>query len=322
MVLDVQSFLSPAKIFDTIFDEEASFTDLLQLTLVLAFLVFLCFSAAHPILLYLVQGALKPCFWAVCEREYNQPSRLKELKHYGIAISNKQEYFDRAILRFWPNMMMIYTQHAISGMLAIPAVFGSFYSNYFPITKQDASSLACLGILLEIGWEVQDIARILYYRTWKGDKQMFPTKLVVFKCIHHMTALIGIPLILSFRDMPELHRVTFELQFTSVVYGFCDEYSRTLDTTKLVKLVESTFYWWVTATAFAWIRMFDFFYLMGTFLELFYSKEMWMQFSLCLVPTFIFSVFNILATAISFQRAIELSKKLLCAMKSRHLKKM
>mmetsp|Transcript_28147 Transcript_28147/g.42937 ORF Transcript_28147/g.42937 Transcript_28147/m.42937 type:complete len:196 (+) Transcript_28147:3-590(+) len=188
----------------------------------------------------------------------------------------------------------------------MPAVLG----NYCYLNKEDASSLACFGILLEIGWEVQDVARILYYRAWKGDKEAFPTKLIVMKCVHHMTSLVGIPLILLCRDMPELHRVCFDMQLTSFLYGFCEEYSRTLDIRKKpAKLVESMVCWYLVTIGFVCMRILDGFYLKYKILELVYSQEMWMHFTFLLVMGSIFSVFNIFATAICFQRAIEISQK-------------
>ena len=69
-------------------------------------------------------------------------------------------------IRLWPYTQALSIQHFVGGFLCIPSLF-----HLLPNNPSLASSLACLGILSELGWEIQDLATWIYRRyCTKGGK--------------------------------------------------------------------------------------------------------------------------------------------------------
>ena len=100
----------------------------------------------------LVHG--KPWLVAAGERDYEHGG--KELyKQLGMDLSSKQ--FVEQFISMWPWTVGVILQHLVGGMLCLPSIFNIG-------DPQVAASLACLGILSEMGWEIQDLITWIYKR--------------------------------------------------------------------------------------------------------------------------------------------------------------
>ena len=260
----------PSFLLQAIFDENATGVDLLKVVAVLAALIFLMFALLEPILSMVVRGLLKDAVWKVVENEFNRRDKIKEMEIFSI--TTKEEYADY-VIGYWPQGFLIGLQHLVGGILSVPAVFRM--EGFLP---QFRSSLACLGILVEMGWELQDLCRMIYFRLFKGEKgaKKYPNLVVMLLVFHHsLTCGLGIPAILNYRDLPELHRLIFDLQFVGGVMMILPEYTRVLDVKKRNELRQfvsiSLFMFAITI----WTRVFDWFYIIYILLTRFYADENW-----------------------------------------------
>eukprot|EP00536_Pseudo-nitzschia_multiseries_P015925 jgi/Psemu1/44302/gm1.44302_g len=139
----------------------------------------------------LAPGALKPTLLFICDQEFNRPDKIKHQELFGVI--TKEEYYMILLLGFWPDLMLILTQHLIGGAFTLPAVPAVLcWDGYPPST---ASSLACLlGILIEMGWELQDLFRMTYFCLFRGKEGET-----------YLTCCMTLPMVLRYRTLPELH---------------------------------------------------------------------------------------------------------------------
>lgn len=80
----------------------------------------------------------------------------------------------------WPRAQAVTLQHMAGGLLALPAVL-----NLFDHPKLQ-SGLACLSVLSELGWEVEDQLGWLYVRYFtEGGKTKAPMGLIKMLALHH-----------------------------------------------------------------------------------------------------------------------------------------
>jgi hypothetical protein len=86
------------------------------------------------------------------------------------------------IVRFeeqWPWMQGVLCQHLLGGLLCVPAILEAGD----PATR---TSLACLSVLSEMGWEIEDMLTWIYKRWFvKGGKVKVPLGLIVLLGLHH-----------------------------------------------------------------------------------------------------------------------------------------
>lgn len=137
---------------DIVFDENATARDLLRVVAFLAVFWAIFFSLLSAIVRPLVYG--KPWLVAAGERDYDRGA--KELyKKFGVDKS-KEDYVTY-FMGMWPWTCGIIVQHLIGGMLCLPSILGIG-------NEETAASLACLGILSEMAWEIQDIMTWIYKR--------------------------------------------------------------------------------------------------------------------------------------------------------------
>lgn len=137
---------------ETIFDEDATAQDLLRVVAFLAVFWAVFFMLLSALLGPLVHG--KPWLVAAGERDYEHGG--KELyKQFGMDLSSKQ--FVEQFMAMWPWTVGVILQHLVGGMLCLPSIFNIG-------DPQVAASLACLGILSEMGWEIQDLITWIYKR--------------------------------------------------------------------------------------------------------------------------------------------------------------
>ena len=308
------NFLSHARdvfddvFIDKIFDENATYLDLLLLAMILAVLIYAMFAILEPLLKRLATGPLHDIFWQQVEMEYDRPDKVQMREQYGV--TTKQEYFDKFIVEHFPYSIVVFSQHIVGGLCTVPSVLG-----LEGFSASLRNSLACLGILIEIGYEIQDFARLINARIVKGKEEFSkaePTIIVIFLCIHHsLSCLMGIPAIHSYRDLPELHRMVFDLQFAGGIMGLCGMFTATLDVTKKNQLRVFALTNFFMALLTAWTRVFDWFYLSYKLLARFFVDEKWAFLVFGGPVVLAFSFMNVFFIAIpTYQRNIKFLKKL------------
>ena len=292
---------------NAVFDENATLVDLLKVVSLLAVIIYALFSLFRPVLTSLANGPLKIIMWKVVDMEFNRPDKIEWQEVFGV--TTKQEYYDRFMIGFWPDLMLIMIQHILGGCLAVPAVFGvgSF-------TTSVRSSLACLGIMTEMGWEIQDLCTMYFYRIFLGKEgeKKYPNAYVVLLSLHHsLTCVMGLPVILRYRDLPEVHRLVFDLQFAGGLMVLFGEITRPLDVTKKNELRIFVLVSTLMLLLTAWTRVFDWFYLLYKILARFIADENWTFLVVGSCVFMVFSIFNIFACVIpTYQRFVKFIKKL------------
>mmetsp|Transcript_10756 Transcript_10756/g.27192 ORF Transcript_10756/g.27192 Transcript_10756/m.27192 type:complete len:420 (-) Transcript_10756:2373-3632(-) len=290
-----------------VFDENATLVDLLKVVAFLAMLIFVSFYLLRPVLTGLVKGPLNKTMWKIVDMEYNRPDMIKFQEMFEI--TNKQEFFDKFILYGWPSDVLVYTQHLIGGLCAVPAVLGvgSF-------SASERSSLACLGILIEMGYEVQDFCTVLFYLFFMGEegKKKYPMIAVIILVFHHgLTCTMGLPAILAYRDTPELHRLIFDLQFAGGLTGLFGLATRALDVTKKSDLRMFVFVNTFMLLLTVWMRFFDWFYLVYKLMAIFIADKNWTFLITGSIIFTAFSAFNLLFCVIPMcKRFVKFVKKL------------
>jgi len=273
-----------------VFDEDATLVDLLKVVAFLAMAVFVSFYLLRPVLTWLVKGPLNKTMWKIADLEYNRPDIIQYQEMFEI--TNKQEFFDKFILNGWPSDMLTSTQHVIGGLCAVPAVLG--VGNF---SASERSSLACLGILIEMGWEIQDLCTMLFYLFFMGEegKKKYPMIGVIVLVFHHgLTCTLGLPAILTYRHTPELHRLIFDLQFAGGLMILFGSASRTLDVTKKKDLRMFVFVNTFMLLLTVWTRFFDWFYLVYKLMAIFIADENWTFVITGSITFTAFSAFNLL----------------------------
>ena len=130
-----------------IFDPEVSAKELLQLESWIAAFWALFFYVFAVIVRPLIKG--KSWLVAAGNRDYERGGNDF---HEALGMSVSKEDFLQIFQHTWPWMQAVSVQHFVGGSLWIPAIFNLGFLD--PNTR---SSLACLAILSEMGWEVEDM---------------------------------------------------------------------------------------------------------------------------------------------------------------------
>jgi len=235
------------------------------------------FSIAGAIVRPLVYD--KPWLRAAGERECEHGAK-QGMEEAGIKCS-KEEYL-QWFMRNWVGGPLVALQHLVGGALCIPAVLKMGDPRVY-------SSLACLGIMNEMGFEIQDVIKTLYFFT-PAEVPGFALFLIF---IHHsLTTCLGLPTILCYRNLSTLHWLCFDLQGAAAVSTFIYEYTKILDVTKRGELKQFLILSWISFLVMLITRFFHWVYLVGEFIFVWYNDKAW---AFLVVGTFfllIFSYFN------------------------------
>eukprot|EP00531_Pseudo-nitzschia_arenysensis_P008462 CAMPEP_0116128142 /NCGR_PEP_ID=MMETSP0329-20121206/7204_1 /TAXON_ID=697910 /ORGANISM="Pseudo-nitzschia arenysensis, Strain B593" /LENGTH=256 /DNA_ID=CAMNT_0003622265 /DNA_START=561 /DNA_END=1328 /DNA_ORIENTATION=- len=168
--------------------------------------------------------------------------------------------------------------------------------------------------MTEMGWEVQDLCTMYFYRIFMGKEgeKKYPNGYVILLSLHHsLTCVMGLPVILSYRDLPEVHRLVFDLQFAGGFMILFGEITRTLDVTKKNDLRMFVFVSTLMLLLTLWTRLFDWFFLLCKILARFIADENWTYLITGSCMFALFSLFNIFACVIpTYQRFVKFMKKL------------
>jgi len=290
-----------------VYDESATYFDLLKGVLVLALIIFVSFKLLKHPLTWLVEGPMRNVMWKIVEVEFNRPDMIIWQEKFDV--TDKEKFFHLFIVNYWPDEMLTNIQHLIGGLCAVPAALG--VGNF---SASERSSLACLGIMIEMGWEVQDFCKMFFYLTCMGEegRQSYPGYLVFLVTTHHaLTCTMGLPMIIAYRHSSLVHQLIFDLQFAGTFVGLFQQATRTLDVKKKTNLRIFVFISTLLLLTHLWTRFFHFFYLAYKIMEMFVVDKKWTFVVVGGIIFTIFSMFNVMFCVIpAYQRFVKFIKKL------------
>jgi len=255
----------PLHFIEIAFDENATIGELLSLVTFIAIFWTVVFALVSAVLRPLVHG--KPWLIAAGERHYERGGKETYEK---MGMAKTKDHFIESFMDSWPYFQAVYLQHIVGGLLCLPAVIGIG-------NEATASSLACLGVLSEVGYEIEDLITWLCrrYLSPRG-KERVPDGFLSFIVAHHsLTTTMGFPMVLRYRNLKTLHLICFDLQFAGAVVMMVQEYTKLLDITipkELRKFQCCNFFALVVAL---WTRGVYFAYLSASLYLTWYKDKAW-----------------------------------------------
>lgn len=286
---------------EIVLNENATVNEYFFLVISLAFFWWVFFEITCRIIQYFIQG--KEWVRVAAIKEYHRFSK-KGLEDMGAKMSEEEfiDYFASS----WPWVISVGFQHLFGSLLATPSLFG-----LFNLDPKLSSSLACLGILSEMGWEIGDMFMWIYKRYFTvGGKVRVPIALLVVLALHHsLTSLLAIPAIMNYRDSKLLHWLCFDLQASGTILVFAIEYSKILDVTKKNELNQ-----FLAATMFClvssiWTRVFHWSYLSSQFIYIWYKDEAWGVLAVGSFAILCFTFFSVFVSIVpTYQRFMKFWK--------------
>jgi hypothetical protein len=189
--------------------------------------------------------------------------------------------------RMWPWLQLVLAQHFIGGLLCLPSILSL-------TDPKTGASLACLAIVSEMGWEIQDILGTFYKRLFTQDgKKTVPDILLIILPMHHsLTTSMAIPIIRRYRNLRTLHWLCFDLQGAAAVSLFVGEYTKLLDVSKPHHLRQFQVLTGAGLIMNTWTRGFHWVYLLFQFYRVFIEEENWTFLAVGLPVGLIFSCFS------------------------------
>ena len=144
----------------------------------------------------------------------------------------------------------IYIQHFIGSLFCLPSILNL-------CDKHTASSLAICGVLSEMGWELQDMAEMFLVRALSPrGRLIWPDSIVAIFVIHHsLSTLLGLPMVLYYRDSAALHWICFDLQFAAAIALAVGEYTKILDIKEVGSLRQFKVLNGLALTVMVWTRI-------------------------------------------------------------------
>lgn len=264
-------FIAQAKvlsqdIFASIFEEEPTARQLVMLAVSLAIFWALTFHVLTQVILLFVRH--EPA-WLVAAATRDYAHGGKEMAE-SFGLDPSEEACRKLFIMMWPYLQLVYLQHAIGGLLCVPSVF-----SLLPENESLANSLACLGILSEMGWEIQDLISWICtrYLTANGKQKVAIPLLIIFAVHHSLTTILAVPLILNYRNLKTLHWICFELQFASFVCLGVKEYSKLLDLREPGQLQQFQHLTLLALMVGLWSRVIHWMYLLGEFMMVWYNDK-------------------------------------------------
>ena len=176
----------PGRLLDAAFDEHATREDLLLLVSAIAIFWSAVFYALHRV--------LRP--WAK-QQDWLRESLGREYDRVGmtmctaLGVNWSRDRYVAIMLNDWPKMQGIYLQHFVGGALCLPVVLG--------YNESWAVSLACLGILSEMGWELSDGVDMLITRSMSVDGRE--------RCPNTMVGIMMLVSLIFFLSVSCLHAI-------------------------------------------------------------------------------------------------------------------
>lgn len=140
-----------------IFNKYATAREILPIVLMFAVLWYVIFYILKKVIREWVHN--KKWLIEALERDYERSTK-KTFKELNMNMT-KEEAIQWG-MNDWPRLQCIYLQHFIGSLFCVPSLLRIGDPHV-------TSSLACLGVLSEMGWEVQDMAEIFFIRTFHGE---------------------------------------------------------------------------------------------------------------------------------------------------------
>ncbi|KAL7539031.1 hypothetical protein ACHAWF_006272 [Thalassiosira exigua] len=273
----------PRRLVNTAFDPDATPHDLLVLVSSLAVFWWAIFGALHKVLHPFAQR--QQWLKQAMGREYD---RVGMSMCKALNVGWTRERYIEITLNDWPKMQGIYLQHFVGGALCVPAVLG-FDDSW-------ATSLACLGVLSEMGWELADVTDIFVTRSMTTDgKERVPNTMVFILMVHHsMTLTMGLPMVLKYRELKEMHQMTFNLQWAAAIAISMNEYTKCLDLSKPRQMLTFRLLNGIGFVIMVWMRGIQWFVLSGRLLTIWYNDDEWAFVALGSIICVLISAFNII----------------------------
>jgi len=246
------------------FNKDATAYELMQIVLSFSVFWFIVFDIAGRILLKLTYD--KPLLKSACEREYER-SDMKEWIEYSHGMDYSKEQAIDDMMKDWPEIQVMMIQHTVGGLLCVPSLIG--YGD-----PAWATSLAVLGILSEMGWEVEHMIMTLIKRYRKGKDEV-PNWLMIVLAFHHsLTTMLALPMVLSYRALRALHVICFDLQITGAMMAL-NEYGKLLDLKKTSDLMQFKIVIFVQVVFNIWTRLIHWIYNCVVIFLAWWSDEAW-----------------------------------------------
>jgi len=269
-------------LIDLILEENPTTQDLITIVLGLAALWLISFAVAVPIIASMVKD--KPWFRKASDNDYERSAKAI-LEKIGIR-QTVDQYF--VFFRYmWPLLQCVCFQHFVGGILCLPSLLGL-------LDESTASSLACLGILSEIGWEISDTLIWIHKRYFtENGKIKVPGALFIVIGLHHsLSSLLGIPMILNYRNSKTLHLICFEMQAASAVALFVKEYTKLLDVSvpRQLRLFQAMTGFALAVMVFC--RLIHWPSLVFDFCKIWYEQKAWTFMAIGTTLGLIFTIFN------------------------------
>ena len=259
--------------------------DILPIVLMFAAFWYCSFYVLKKVIHRLVHG--KQWLIDAMERDYERGGK-KMLADLQINMTKKEANEWR--MNDWPRLQCIYLQHLVGSLFCLPSLLGIGDS-------QVASSLACLGVLSEMGWELQDLAEMFIVRIFcENGKQIWPDAILIIFLVHHsLTMILGVPMIIFYRTNRVLHWLCFDLQFAAFVGLSLGEYTKVLDIKDPSQLFRFKIANFIALVTMAWSRVFHWGYLCAQLFTTWYKDGAWAFLFLGSILSIIFSAFSFLA---------------------------
>ena len=269
---------------DVALDENPSWKDILLLVFIAAVFWGVIITTGTRLLAYVVAG--QPWLVRAAERDYYATGKKM---HEDIGEPKTLEEFIISFSRMWPWLQMIFVQHFIGGLLCVPSVFG-----LLPENPGLANSLACLAIISEAGWELEDtigwVWKRYFTKTGVADTSF---ALIIILLIHHSLATcVGLPMVYLYRDSKFVHWLTFDLQVAAGFCGLVVEYTKLLDLSTPNQLFQFKVFSGLGLLVAIWTRGFHWVYLCYQVLSSLANEENWVVFAEAALIAFVFSGFN------------------------------
>lgn len=282
----------PSHLVNIVFDSNATADQLFLVVLAFAIAWFLIFFILKSIIRPLVHN--KPWLIEAIERDYERAAKkmLVDLK-----IKMTREECIAWTMNDWPRMQCIYLQHLVGSIFCIPSIFGIGDPSI-------ASSLAICGILSEIGWELQDIAEMYFVRLFcKNGKAIWPDSIVTLFMVHHsLSTILGLPMILYYRENRTLHWLCFDLQFAAAIALAIGETTKLLNISKpsslrLFKVLNSFAF-----VTMLWTRVIHYIYLCFELYAIWWGDKAFLFLSIGLLLSVAFFLFSFLCCVKPFYK--------------------
>lgn len=248
-----------------IYDNSSTASETFPIVIMFAVFWYTSFYVLKKIIRKLVHN--KPWLLEAIERDYERSGK----KIFAdLEVNMTKEEVIQWGMNDWPRMQCIYLQHLVGSLFCIPSILGIGDAKV-------SASLACLGVLSEMGWEVQDLAEMFFVRALcTNGKKIWPGGIVVLFLFHHsLTMVLGVPMIMFYRMNKDLHWLCFDLQIAAFVGLSLGEYTKMLNIQDPAQLKRFKVANFIVLVTMAWTRVLHWAYLCIKLFITWYNDGAW-----------------------------------------------